>query len=186
MPDETQSIFRHEALWQSAQGTERTVLPRVIQPRTFLCLWILIGLLAAAVLLASLAEAPVFTAGTAAAIEADGDTKLVLFLPAASLDSLQVGQTAWIDWPGAAEPTAVRIAAIEDAVHSPADLRKRFALPLEMVSGPAALAFADWVGPLAGADHLSPESYRGSTAPVRVQTGFRSLISLFTDVADSD
>ena len=186
MPDEMRSIFRHEALWQSAQGTQRMVLPKLIQPRTFLCLWILIGLLAAAALLASLAEAPVFTTGTAAVIDADGDTMLALVLPAASLDSLQVGQTAWIDWPDTSGPIAVRIAAIEDAVHSPAELRQRFVLPLETVSGPAALAFADWVHPRAGAEHNSSQSYRGSTAPVRVHTGSRSLISLFTGVADHD
>jgi hypothetical protein len=186
MPDEARSIFRHEALWQTAQGTHRTVLPRLIQPRTFLCLWILIALMAVAAVLAFMAEAPVFTAGTAAIVESNGDTTLALILPAASRDSLQVGQTAWINWPAAADPTAVSIAAIEDAVLSPSDLRLRFALPLETVSGPSVLAFADGVNPFAEAGQLSPESYRGSTAPVRVHTGSRSLLSLFTDAADPD
>jgi hypothetical protein len=184
MADETRSIFRHEALWQSAQGAQRTVLPRLIQPRTFLCLWILIGLLVSAAVLASLAEAPVLTSGTAAVVDLDDGPTLVLILPATSLDRLQVGQSGWIDWPGAAEPVAVRLTGIETAIHSPADLRQRFSLPLESISGPSVLAFADGDRLLEGTSGLTLESYRGSTAPVRIQTGVRSLISLFTDPAD--
>jgi hypothetical protein len=39
------SIFRREALRRYAQDQSKAALPRFVCPRTFLCLWILLGLL---------------------------------------------------------------------------------------------------------------------------------------------
>lgn len=180
MPDETRSIFRHEALWQAVQGSQRTVLPRFIRPRTFLCLWILIGLLALAAVLAAMADVPVFSSGVAVVVDVDGSTRLALLLPADAVDALRVGQTAWINWPEAHEPRPARIISIEEAIHSPADVRERFALSSDSITGPAVVAFAAGEDLLPKNGELPARSYRGSIAPVQVQTGARPLISLLT------
>jgi hypothetical protein len=39
------SIFRRDAIRRYAQAQDKAVLPRFVCPRTFLCLWILLGLL---------------------------------------------------------------------------------------------------------------------------------------------
>jgi hypothetical protein len=39
------SIFRTDAIRRYAQDQSKAVLPRFVCPRTFLCLWILLGLL---------------------------------------------------------------------------------------------------------------------------------------------
>jgi hypothetical protein len=39
------SIFRGEAVRRYIQNHEEAVLPRLICPRTFLCLWVLLGVL---------------------------------------------------------------------------------------------------------------------------------------------
>jgi hypothetical protein len=45
IPGAHRSIFRTEAILRYAQNQSKAVLPRFVCPRTFLCLWILLGLL---------------------------------------------------------------------------------------------------------------------------------------------
>jgi hypothetical protein len=47
MKGERNSIFRPDALRRYAENNEKMVLPRLVRPRAFLYLWILLGLLLA-------------------------------------------------------------------------------------------------------------------------------------------
>jgi len=45
IPGVQRSIFRRDAIRRYAQAQGKAVLPRFVCPRTFLCLWMLLGLL---------------------------------------------------------------------------------------------------------------------------------------------
>ena len=70
MSDAKRSIFRVEAMRRYAQHRETAVLPRFVSPRTFRCLWVLIGVLAVSGGLASFAQVPVYASGSAIVVDA--------------------------------------------------------------------------------------------------------------------
>jgi hypothetical protein len=45
MQSAQRSIFRYEAVLRYAEGRGKAVLPRFVRPRTFVWLWVLLGLL---------------------------------------------------------------------------------------------------------------------------------------------
>lgn len=53
------SIFREEAVRRYVESQEKSVLPRLLSPKTFLYLWSLVGLLAASSIIIWLAIKPV-------------------------------------------------------------------------------------------------------------------------------
>ena len=70
MKDANCVLFRAEIFQHYIQGREEPVLPRLICPCTFLCLWLLLGLLVASGFLAWCARVPVYASGLA--VMADG------------------------------------------------------------------------------------------------------------------
>jgi hypothetical protein len=74
-------------------------LPRFVSPRTFLCLWVLTGLLAVSGGLASFAQVQVYASGSAIVVDARNnklqgmlDDVVVAFLPPEHRSHLEVGQ----------------------------------------------------------------------------------------------
>lgn len=177
MADVSSPIFRREALQHYVEGKEKTVLPRFIRPRTFLCLWILLGLLGVAAALAWTARVPVYASGIAVVAEAEGKVNLVVLVPPEAFEKLSAGQLVWVRWRDAREPARTRLTHVEPTIQSPADVRKRFGLSSETVSGAVAVAAADPHGAFASGD-LSPETHLGSTVPVDVEIGSRRALSL--------
>ena len=55
-----QSLFRSQAREQYARRRDKTVLPRLVMPPAFLCLWLLLGLLLLATGLAWQAQVPIY------------------------------------------------------------------------------------------------------------------------------
>jgi hypothetical protein len=178
MPDDARSIFRREALRHFIEGREKSVLPRFIRPRTFLCLWILLGLLMLAAVLAWTARVPVYASGLAVVTKTEGQVNLVVLVPAESFEKLRVGQVVWVRWPAAREPVRTVLTHVEPEIQSPALVRKRFGLSSETVSGAVAVATASPEGVLDTTGDLPPETRLGSTVSVDVEIGSRRALSL--------
>ena len=181
MTDDARTIFRDEALQRNAQGPDQVVLPKLIQPRTFLCLWLLLGLLAAAAALVITAEVPQYASGTAVVAESNGTVELVLLLPAERHGQLRVGQTVWVRWMAGREPARTRITQIEPQLQSPAEVRERFGLSSETVNRAVAVVTADPQGVVDDTAALPLELHRGSIAAADVEIGTRRAIWLLLD-----
>lgn len=185
MPDETRPIFRREALSHLVQGQEKSVLPRFIRPRTFLCLWILLGLLIVAGVLAWAAQVPVYASGVAVVTESKGKLNLVVLVPPESSAKLSVGQTVWVRWPAAREPARTRLTHVEPRIQSPADVRKRFELSSETVQRAVVVAWADPEGVIPATRDLPAVTHLGSTVQVDVEIGSRRALSLLPFVGEA-
>src|SRR5690348_1569249 len=96
-------LFRETALQQYMRSQEKDVLPRVIAPPTFLCGWILLGLLVFAGMLAWWQEIPIFASGSAMVLTGEagsapssraqtGYPAVLLFLPTRYAGQLRVGE----------------------------------------------------------------------------------------------
>ncbi len=184
MPVESPEIFRREAMWHLLHGQEKSVLPRFIRPRTFLCLWILLGLLLLAGVLAWAARVPINASGIAVVTEFEGKVSLDILVPAETVEKLSFGQTVWIRWPGAREPVRTRLTLVESGIHSPAEVRQRFGLTSEAVAGAVIIAMADPEGVLPATRDLPAEIHLGSTVPVEVEIGSRRALSLLPFVGE--
>jgi hypothetical protein len=177
MPDEARPIFRHEALNHFVRGQQMSVLPRFIRPRTFLCLWLLLGLLVSAGILACIAQVPVYVSGIAVVTDSSDGVALAVILPADASDRLNVGQTVWMQAPGVQELVATRITHLDRKIKSPAAVRKQFGLCSDTFNQAAIVATADAKGIVAGED-LPLRAHVGSTMPVNVEIGSRRALSL--------
>ncbi|WP_431631573.1 hypothetical protein [Alkalinema pantanalense] len=60
MPTVSRSIFREEAVRRYVAGQESTVLPRLVSPRTFAYLWMLLGVLGMSSTIAWLTKIPAY------------------------------------------------------------------------------------------------------------------------------
>ena len=179
------SIFRADAVRRHMQGRERSVLPRFISPRTFICLWVLLGLFLASGLVAWLTRVPVFTSGPAVVVDRDTDTPdmnegvaIVAFLPPEDLSRLRVGQRMFFRYDRTGERVSRPIIAIEREITSPAAAQRRFDLSAgaaQTITRPAAVAVAS-LGPLPAP--LPAHAYVGSVNRVDVEIGTRRVISL--------
>lgn len=181
MPAAPRPIFRADAVRRHLQGREASVLPRFVSPRSLVCLWLLLGLLAAGLFLTWLAPVPVIVsgtavvvAGTAGALPSRDAAVLVAFLPPQSLPHLRPGQRVWLAAGPARERWSRRVLAVEPAISSPEAARRRFGGAAGAIRGPAAVIIARWP-PLQ--DHLPAAAYLGSIYHADVETGRRRLIS---------
>jgi hypothetical protein len=187
MKDTNRSIFRATAVERYIQSREKVVLPHIISPRTFLCLWMLFGLLAMAGFISWLIQIPVLAAGSAVIIEQsrqdydtrDGDLVVVSFLPPEQHSRLRVGQQMFLRFGTASERLSTSVIAVVPEIISPQAAQQRFALnpgaPLA-VSQPAAVAIARLKATSSG---LPASIYTGAVYPAEVKVGSRRVISLF-------
>lgn len=176
------SIFRPAAVRRYVQSREESVFPRLISPRTFIYLWILLGLLVASGLVAWFAQVPVYTSGLAVVVDwrgkarhIDDDVVLVAFLPP---EHLQVGQNLLMQFDATSERLSRPIIAVEPEISSPDAARKRFALEggaALAITQPAVVAIAQ-LEPVP--TDLPASAYVGSVYRVDVQVGSRRVISL--------
>lgn len=184
MTDRGRSIFRADAMKWYLQAQEETVLPKNISPRTFLCLWILIGLLLLSLLLAWFATVPVYTSGPA--IVADlGDTSqgipnqiaLVAFFPAEDHGRLRTGQTLLVHLDRVRECSKQKIVAVEEDIHSPDMALNRFARGSNAalaIRRPVSVALAHFDPP--STDPAS--TFIGSVYRADIEVGSQRVITL--------
>jgi len=182
-------IFRSEAVRRYADRHEKAVLPRLVRPRVFLFLWLLLGLLLAGGAVAWFARVPDYASGRAvvARLPAEGASGgerivVVAFLPAASHARLRVGQPMWVQWDGAAGPVSTSLSAIQPQLSSPEAVRKRFSLGPEeagAITGPVAVVTAS----MAAEAGVPADARVGSVGHAQVEIGSRRVFSLLLGLA---
>jgi hypothetical protein len=158
---------------------------RVLSPPTFLCLWLLLGLLVAAGCVAWFTQVPVYASGFAAVVAWKGNAQgihesvvLVAFLPSQDLPHLRVGQTLLVTFDTTRGAVNRTLIAVEPQVVGPAAAQQRFGLgasAAQAVSQPTAVAIARFEPAPAG---LPVSIYIGSVYQVQVQVGVQSVFSL--------
>ena len=76
-------LYRAQALEQYARRREKDVLPRSVAPPVVLFLWVLLGLLVAATILAWQARVPTYALASGVIVQqVDGGAMAVIFVPA--------------------------------------------------------------------------------------------------------
>src|SRR5260221_7076350 len=145
-------IFRSEALRRYAQSRERPILLRLIAPPTFLCLWVLLGLLVMSGIVAWFAQVPVYTSGSAVVVDWKGSSPaihdavvLVVFLPAEDLSHLRIGQVLFLKLNPTGERVSRPLIAVEPEIVGPDAAQRQFALSAlsaRVITGPSAVAIA--------------------------------------------
>ena len=171
------SIFRARALQSHMAGKEETILPKMVRPKVFIFLWILVGLLMAASLLAWLTKVPIYHAGTAVVTTSGKDEVALLVMVAPNdLPYLQINQPVRVDVAGST--LSYPIMSVEPEIMSPSAVQQQFSLPVGtvgIVTQPIAVAIARFE-PLPG--NLPPSAYTGSTYSITIETGSRRVLSL--------
>lgn len=179
----TPSIFRAAAVRRYMQGREESVFPRLVSPRTFAYLWILLGLLVGSGLVAWFAQVPVYASGQAIVADqddgfryTDDEVVLVAFLPPEYCP--QVGQNLLLQFDATGERLSREIIAIEPRISSPNAARERFGLEGNTalaITRPAIVVIARFE-PLP--TDLPTLAYVGSVYRVDVKIRSRRVISL--------
>lgn len=176
------SIFRQRAIDNYMQKQESHVVLRLVSPRVFLSLWLLLLLAVSGGVLVWSIQVPVLVQGKGLIVQASvmdekdepGVVVLLLFAPDQQAN-LKVGQPVTIAITSANISFTSTIRTIEAGVMSPAAIGAQIKsqLPLAMtVAGPSVVAVAS-VEPMALA-----QTYLGSQAQVQAQIGERSAFSL--------
>jgi len=177
------SIFRSEALKRYMSRNEKTIFPKIIAPRTFLYLWLILALLLVAALCALLADIPVYASALALVVE-DGnrkqnssEVKIALLLPPENLPQLQVNQTVFFRRDKVGPLVSRQINDVEPAILSPSAIRSRFGLSGDAatkVDESSVVAFIS-LEPLPHG--MEASSYLGTSYNAQVEIGHRRLAS---------
>jgi hypothetical protein len=169
------SIFRSEALEHYIQSREKNILPRITTPPVFFCMWILLGLCAAAITAACLGRVPVYANGSGIVFERDAS--VLIFLPTSPTHPLHidVGAPVHLQIGTPVQIINSTIERVETGVLSPADAQKRYGLADKislLITGPSIA-----VSVKLGATFPS-RSYAGSVVTVQIQVGTASVLSI--------
>lgn len=189
MENAKRSIFRADAMQRYLQRREEAVLPRFVSPPTWVCLWLLLGLLMAGGLVAWSAKAPVYTSGSALvgnwpgrldsvyAPREPGEIVVIAFLPPEYLPRLRAGQSLFLQLERAGGRLGSPVVAVAPEVVSPEAARKLFATNIGDkldLTQPSAVAIARFEPSHSG---LPAAAYLGSVYHVEVEVGSRRVIS---------
>jgi len=177
-------IFRKGAWERHLTRNEKAVFPKLVAPRTFAYLWLILALLSVGGMCALFAEVPVYAPALAVVVQGEaggvapdgGEALVALFVAPEYLPQLGVHQRVFFETRGGGGPLSRQIVAVEPRPLSPSAAQRRFALPANAaakINGPAAVAFAPLGQPPGGADAAS---YLGTTYNARVEIGTQRLI----------
>lgn len=185
MQTSNRKVFRADAMRRYLRGQEKTVLPEMTPPRTFVALWIAIGLLVSAGVGLGFMRLPRYTSGSAVIVNYGGalpaggpDVVVVAFLPAKDRDRIRPGQTLFVGFGPESEAVAVPIEEVLPGVLSPLEALMMFRLDSNTagaVTQPSAVALARWRPP---AEALLAEKYLGSVVQADVEVGSHPVIAL--------
>ncbi|HEU5377780.1 MAG TPA: hypothetical protein VFV38_20345 [Ktedonobacteraceae bacterium] len=168
-------LFREKAIQHFRQSRGRDILPRIVAPRIFLFLWILLGLLLALVTLTWLGRVPINVEGSGVVLEQrtavsgddGGDADVFLQIDASS--KVRAGQLVQTQVASRAFSNAV-VVRVKPGVISPDEIKRRYS---QTVAGPTVIVV------IAFTPALLTQQYAGTEIHARIQVGTRRLLSLF-------
>ncbi|SRR6266567_1390220 len=176
------SIFRDSAMKHYMQKQEKDILPRVVSPPVFVFLWILLGFLTMAGLLAWWGEVPTYESGSGIILEEKSHSKsgnseaiAVIFLPASSAPKLRTGLPIQLQIGSTGSRFTSTIERIEPGILSPSEARTRYAFASgvsQVLTQPSVLATVRL------GSTISARTYAGSLVSAQVQVGLRRPLSL--------
>lgn len=186
MLNEKSAIFRSEALRRYMSRNEKTIFPKNIAPRTFVFLWLVVGLLLCVGLCALFADIPMYASARALVVEENRnqepdsqEIKVVLLLSPEYRSQLAVNQRVFFRLDRVGAQVSRQISYVEPGIFSASAVRSRFALTgdaTSKVNESAVIAFIP-LGPLPSGSEAS--SYLGTSYDAQVEIGHRRLVSLF-------
>jgi hypothetical protein len=166
-----------------AEGRDASVLLQLIAPRSFLLLWLLLGMLVSSMCMVWLTPVPIYASGVAMVVDwrhmhqsLDDDTAVLVFLSPEYLSRLHRGQPLLLATPSG--PLRREVIAVEPEIISPAAIRSRFGIHEDLariVNQPAAVVLTR-LEPLAS--NRAAASYVGSVFRADIEIGKRRVGSL--------
>jgi hypothetical protein len=185
MRGDTMPIFRADAARRYMESQEKTVLPRLVSPPVFICLWILLGLLVIGAAVSLFAQAPVYISCPAVIVDwrnrypsVDGATAVVAFLPLENISRVKSGQKLFVQFDAAGGRFSQPVSFVDPQIISPDAAHRQFTLngaAATAINRPSAVAIARLEripdGPPAAA-------YVGGVYNVDIEVGSRRLITL--------
>jgi len=181
-PQRKRAIFRNKALQYYAQSREKDVLPRLVAPPVFIFLWVLLGLLLVATLLAWLGQVPVYVAGSGVVLnsgvkiqQGGQEAVAVVFLPATPSLNVRSGLPIQVQIGSSGPQLTSTIDTVQPGVISPSDARERYSLTGDLAQVITQPSIAVTVRLGAG---VSTQRFAGSLVGAQVQVGTRSVLSL--------
>ena len=176
------SIFRERAVEKYMQRKEKNVVLRLVSPRMFVFLWLLLLLAVGAGALVWSIQEPIVVQGKGVVVQpktANGKTGqtivVLMLLPPDQQANLKAGQPVSINITSANITFNSTIQNVEDGVMSPAAITTQLNLPVQLtqtLSGPSVVAVAP-VEPMSLA-----KTYLGSQCQTQVQIGTQSVLSI--------
>ncbi|HEY5002286.1 MAG TPA: hypothetical protein VII61_03995 [Ktedonobacteraceae bacterium] len=180
------SIFRKRALDKYMQRKELHVILRLVSPRMFLFLWVLLLLSVGAGAIVWSIQQPIIVQGKGVVVQPKtangkiGKTIVVLIIiPPDQQANLKVGQPVSINIAAANITFNSTIQTIENGVMSPAAITTQLNLPIPLaqtLSGPSIVALAP-VEPMSLA-----QTYLGSQCQAQIQIGTQSALSILPGI----
>lgn len=142
------SIYRRKTFSSYINEEQRLVLPKFVSPRTFLFLWILLGLLVAIGVLVCLIKIPLYTSGRGVVFVSSTTTSapdnpecIVAFFPPDALLFLQIGRNMSVKFSERRQWFSLKIAAVEAKVLESSEMHQVYGLKTgkNFLSGPVAM-----------------------------------------------
>lgn len=192
MKDSRRSIFRDDAVRRYVESREKTVLPRLVSPRTFIYLWFLLGLLGFGAIAAWFARVPMYASGTAVVVRwkskknTPEDIVVAAFFPPQYLPRLRTTQKLFLHFDAMGVGGASRnenrfnrsVIVVKPEISSPDVIQKQFALhsgAAQRITQPAAVVIAQLEPIPTG---LPASAYLGSIGSADVEVGEKRAVSL--------
>lgn len=182
MRDEGRGIFRADAVRHYMQRREKSVLPKLTPPRTFVYLLGLFALLLTSLLLAYFARVPAYVSGEAVVVDssvagqgAAGGGAMAAFFPPEALPRLRAGGRLFIASRKGGERLPANIKTVEPRLYSTDEARRRFGLADTLLKGSEAVAVV-WVEPRPSGS--TEPTQAGAAFEVEAEVGSHRIISL--------
>lgn len=177
MPTPQRSIFRHQALEYFTHRREEDILPRLVTPRAFLLLWLVVLLIVIAGFFAWNISLPLTLAdpGVLLPTQTTNQGQVLLFLSPDQLRQVHSGQQVEIQLGAKAGTLQQRITQVFPQILSPEQIRQQYKLDASaglLVQQPSAVAIIDLPG------NLPARQYAGSMVEVQIQVGTQRVLSL--------
>jgi hypothetical protein len=178
-------IFRADAARRYIESQQKTVLPRLVSPPVFICLWVLLGLLVIGGGFCWFARVPEYVSCPAVVVDGrnrfpsvEGETVVVAFLPLESSARVKSGQKLFMQFDAAGGRLSQPVSFVDPQIISPEAAHQQFMLNASAataITRPAAMAIARLETIPAGPPAAR---YVGSVYQVDIEVGSRRLVAL--------